>query len=103
VTKKCDECGAELSGHYGSCSKLSPTLLAIFQDLERKQSPAAHGMIPSRRQGKTAQIQRTLAGAKERVRRVAGGATINGIYKAVSETSLEAFRADLVLILSHLP
>lgn len=59
-------------------------------------SPCRNTMVivQARQQGKT------LAGARERVRAVAQGATINGTYKLLPEASLEAFRADLIRILA---
>jgi hypothetical protein len=41
-----------------------------------------------------------VVGARRRVRAVAEGATINGTYKLLPIPALEAFRSDLLLILS---
>lgn len=53
--------------------------------------------ISARQQGKT------LAGARDRVRRVAEGATINGTYRLPVGESLEAFRTDLLFLLKAIP
>lgn len=47
-----------------------------------------------RQQGKT------QAAARERVRKVAEGATINGTYRMLPGEALEAFRADLLRVLA---
>lgn len=62
-----------------------------------------------RQQGKTAAIaslglptlrtqDRALVVARDRIRRVAKGDTINGTYKLAPEPALDAFRADLLLL-----
>lgn len=51
-------------------------------------------VLPARQQGKT------QAAARERVRKVAEGATINGTYRMLPGEALDAFRADLVRVLA---
>lgn len=52
-------------------------------------------VISARQSGKTLRL------AQDRVRRVAKGATINGTYKLLPEPALDAFRADLLLIVGE--
>lgn len=96
VPERCPECNAEAPAHYGSCSKLSPELRAMCANLEQEQRERSAPVVvvqPARQQGKT------LALARERVRRVAEGGTINLTYRMSPEPALDAFRADLLLIL----
>lgn len=100
MADKCAECGATDGAHYGTCSQAPAEMRKLFAELDAEAAQRRTVVIPVRRQSKTDQIQRTLAGARERVRRVAGGATINGTYRLSPEPALEAFKADLLLVLA---
>lgn len=98
----CEECGAADGAHYGTCSLVPPEMRKLFDELDAAAArPVVSVTQPDQQrvvmggwqQGKTLEL------ARRRVRLVAEGGTINGTYRLSPEPALEAFRADLLLIL----
>lgn len=101
---RCEECGAELPAHYGSCSNVTESMRTVLAGIDREaeerrrtEDQRHRVTISSRQQGKT------LAAAKARVKAVGEGRTINGTYRMLPEPALEAFRTDLLLLVAACP
>ena len=80
--------------HIGSCQRHQRCMYTPCRTPSIGDAPKVV-VISARQQGKTDKL------ARERIRAIAKGATINGTYRLPPGEALDAFRADLLRIVGE--